>query len=320
MKILLTGGAGFIGSHTARALLTRGDEVIIIDDFNDYYPPRIKRHNVATLQQSFDRLRVYEADIRDFDTLRTIMYREACQKICHLAARAGVRASIADPLLYTQTNVLGTLHLLELAVETGAEHFVYASSSSVYGEMPTAPFREDMPLDKPISPYAATKKACELLAYTYHHLHGLPCTGLRFFTVYGPAGRPDMAPFLFTWNIMHGHPITRFGDGSSQRDYTYIDDIVTGVLAALDRPFGYEIFNLGNHRPISLNDFIAAIEHAVGAKAIIHEAPRQPGDVSMTCADIAKARALLGYEPHTPFEVGITHFVGWLRANRHLYL
>jgi len=319
MKILLTGGAGFIGSHTARALLARGDEVVIVDDFNDYYAPRIKRHNIAALQECAG-VRVYEADIRDYPALEAIVRREACQKICHLAARAGVRASIAEPFLYEQTNVLGTLHLLKLAVETGVENFVFASSSSVYGDMPAAPFREDMQLDKPISPYAATKKACELLAYTYHHLYGLRCSGLRFFTVYGPAGRPDMAPFLFTWKIMHGEPITRFGDGSTQRDYTYIDDIVAGVLAALDRNYAYEIFNLGNHRPISLTQFIAAIEQAVGAQAVVKEAPMQPGDVRMTCADVSKARAMLGYEPQTPFETGIARFAAWLREHRALYI
>ncbi len=318
MKILLTGGAGFIGSHTARALLARGDDVVIIDDFNDYYAPAIKRHNISGLQ-AFPALRVYEADIRDYDTLREIVRREQCQKICHLAARAGVRASIAEPFLYEQTNVLGTLHLLKLAVETRVENFVYASSSSVYGDLPTAPFREDLQLDQPISPYAATKKACELLAYTYHHLYGLPCSGLRFFTVYGPAGRPDMAPFMFTWNIMHGRPITRFGDGSTARDYTYIDDIVAGVVAALDRHHAYEIFNLGNHRPITLNHFISTIEAAVGARAVITEAPMQPGDVRMTCADISKARALLDYEPRTPFEAGMARLAAWLREHAARY-
>jgi len=318
MRVVLTGGAGFIGSHTARALLARGDEVVIIDDFNDFYAPSVKRHNIAQLPGGA-RCRVHDGDIRDLTFLRSVFARERCDAICHLAARAGVRPSIAQPFLYEQVNVLGTLHLLQLAVEHSIPVFVYASSSSVYGNMTTAPFREDMQLDQPISPYAATKKACELLAYTYHHLHGLRCTGLRFFTVYGPAGRPDMAPFLFTRNILRGRPITQFGDGSTLRDYTYIDDIVAGVVAALDRAYPYEIFNLGNCRPIRLDDFIHSIAAAVGAAPAIERKPMQPGDVVMTCADTTKAHALLGYTPRTSFADGIRDFVAWYRAHEYLY-
>lgn len=318
MKILVTGGAGFIGSHTARALMARGDQVVVIDDFNDYYPPAVKRHNAQQLCAAGP-CRVCEGDIRDHAFLRDIFAQEKFDMVCHLAARAGVRASIAEPFLYEQTNVLGTLHLLKLSVDFKVRNFVYASSSSVYGNMKTAPFREDMKLDEPISPYAATKKACELLAYTYHHLYGLPCTGLRFFTVYGPSGRPDMAPFMFAWNMLHGLPIRKFGDGSTQRDYTYIDDIVAGVVASLDRAHPYEVFNLGNCRPITLNVFIDTIERAVGKKAVIEQAGPQPGDVDMTCADITKARKLLGYEPATPFEDGMGKLVAWLKDHRFLY-
>ncbi len=318
MKVLVTGGAGFIGSHTARALLARGDEVVVVDDFNDYYAPAVKRHNIARLQESMP-CRVHEGDIRDYAFLKGVLAAERPDAICHLAARAGVRASIEQPFLYEQTNVLGTLHMLALAVEFKARNFVYASSSSVYGNMTDAPFREDMQLDKPISPYAATKKACELLAYTYHHLHGLPCTGLRFFTVYGPAGRPDMAPFMFAWNVLHDRPIRKFGDGTTRRDYTYIDDIVAGICAALDRAHGCEIFNLGNCRPITLNEFIGIVEQTTGRKAVIEQAPLQPGDVEMTCADIAKARSMLGFDPVTKFEDGMAKFVEWLRRHEHLY-
>ena len=319
MKILLTGGAGFIGSHTARALLERGDEVVIVDNFNDYYSPAVKRHNVKLLVSN-DRCRLYEGDIRNYEFLQEVFGKERCDKVCHLAARAGVRASIADPFLYEQVNVLGTLHLLKLSVDHDVQNFVFASSSSVYGNCPTAPFSENMQLDEPISPYAATKKACELLAHTYHHLYNLRCTGLRFFTVYGPAGRPDMAPFLFTRSIMHGRPIRRFGDGSTQRDYTYIDDIVAGVLAALDRNYEYAIFNLGNSRPVTLAEFIAIVEQAVGRKAVIEPAPMQPGDVEMTCADITRAEKHLDYKPTTPLEVGIRKFVEWYKTHEGLYI
>ena len=318
MTILVTGGAGFIGSHTAQALRARGDTVIIVDDFNDYYSPAVKHHNISRLQAAKP-CKVYDADIRNYGLLHEMFRSERIDKVCHLAARAGVRASIADPFLYEQTNILGTLHLLKLAADFKVKNFVYASSSSVYGNMPTAPFREDMKLDEPISPYAATKKACELMAYTYHHLCGLPCTGLRFFTVFGPAGRPDMAPFIFAWNIMHGIPIRKFGTGGTQRDYTYIDDIVAGVLAAIDRDLPFEIINLGNCRPITLTTMIETIERVVGKTAGIEQAGMQPGDVEMTCADIAKAQRLLGYEPRTSFEEGMARFAAWLKDHARLY-
>jgi UDP-glucuronate 4-epimerase len=318
MNILLTGGAGFIGSHTACALLRRGDRVTIVDEFNDYYAPRVKRRNIEDVCAAGP-CTVCEGDIRDLAFVRGVFAREQFDAVCHLAARAGVRPSIAQPFLYEQVNVLGTLHLLQLAAEHKIPQFVYASSSSVYGNMPTAPFREDMQLDQPISPYAATKKACELLAYTYHHLYGLRCIGLRFFTVYGPAGRPDMAPFIFTRNMLEGRPIQQFGDGSSLRDYTYIDDIVAGILASLDCSYACEIFNLGNCRPIRLDEFIRQIAAACGVTPVIERLPMQPGDVQMTCADTAKAQRLLGFAAKTPFEQGIRHFVNWYREHADLY-
>lgn len=318
MTILVTGGAGFIGSHVARALLARGDRVAIVDDFNDYYAPAVKRYNAAQLA-AVKPVTVHEGDIRDAAFLARVFEREKPDKVCHLAARAGVRPSLERPVLYEQVNVQGTLHLLALAVEHRVKSFVYASSSSVYGNMKEVPFREDARIDRPVSPYAATKLACELFAYTYHHLYGLHTTGLRFFTVYGPAGRPDMAPFLFTRSIMRGEPVRRFGDGTTERDYTFIDDIVQGVVAALDRDLPCEIINLGNCRPVALNDFIRMIAEAVGKAAVIREEPMQPGDVERTCADTAKARRLLGYEPHTPFEQGIRAFVAWYREHQRLY-
>lgn len=318
MTILLTGGAGFIGSHTARALLARGDSVVIVDDFNDYYSPRIKRQNAEELA-AHPQCTICEGDICDYTFLQDVMTSHPCTVVCHLAARAGVRASIQTPFLYEKVNVCGTTHLLQLAVDHNIENFVYASSSSVYGNMTEAPFCEDMQLDAPVSPYAATKKACELMAYTYHHLYGLPCTGLRFFTVYGPAGRPDMAPFIFTRHILRGTPITRYGDGTTQRDYTYIDDIVTGILAAIDTPHPYEIFNLGNCRPVALSTLITLLEKAIGKTAKITVEPLQPGDVLMTCADTSKAARMLGYTPKTPLEKGLQTFVDWFRTHGHLY-
>lgn len=312
MKVLVTGGAGFIGSHTTAALLERGDEVVCLDNFNDYYSPARKRKNVAGFLDN-PAYKLYEADIRDVETLEGIFETERFGKIVHIAAMAGVRASIQHPLLYEEVNVKGTLNLLELSRRYEIENFVFASSSSVYGARSEVPFREDDPCNHPISPYAATKRAGELLAYTYHHLHGLNCTCLRLFTVYGPRGRPDMAPYLFTKWILEGREVRRFGDGTSRRDYTYIDDVVPGIVAALDADFSYEIINLGNSQTVALNDFIALVERLVGKKARIKQLPVQPGDVPLTCADISKARRLLGYGPQTPLEEGMRRFVDWYR-------
>ena len=299
MKVLITGGAGFIGSHVVEALLARGEAVTVLDDFNDFYDPALKRRNVAGFPQ------VIEGDIRGklpagkFDA------------IIHLAARAGVRPSLAQPRLYSDVNIAGTQNLLEFARESGIRKFVFASSSSVYGVNQKIPFSEDDPIFKPISPYAATKLAGEALCHVYHHLYGLDMVCLRFFTVYGPRQRPDLAIRKFTQAILAGKPIDVFGDGSTRRDYTHIDDILQGVLAALDRKLGYEVINLGESRTVELCELISLIEKATGKTAKLNRQPLQPGDVPVTFADIAKARRLLDYDPRVPIEDGIARFVHW---------
>ncbi len=311
-RILVTGGAGFIGSHTVQALLDRGDAVICLDNFNDYYDPQRKYQNAA-LSLGRPGYTLIEGDVRDEDTLHALFEAHRPQRVIHIAAMAGVRYSIQHPLLYESVNVGGTLNVLEMARQYEAENVVLASTSSIYGARQAVPFNEDDRVDWPVSPYAATKRAAELLGYTYHHLHGLNFTALRFFTVYGPRGRPDMAPYLFTEAVFRSSELKMFGDGSSSRDYTYIDDIVQGVLAAIDRPLGYEIINLGNNRTVYLRDFIALVEELVGYKAHIVPAPMPAGDVPRTCADIAKAQRLLGYNPQTPFEQGLALFIEWYR-------
>jgi UDP-glucuronate 4-epimerase len=313
-KIVLTGGAGFIGSHTTKALLNEGHEVTIIDNFNDYYDVAQKEANVAPLVEMGAQLE--RIDLRDTEAVARVVAAAKPDKIVHLAARAGVRPSIQDPLLYQEVNIGGTLNLLEAAKQSGVEHFVFASSSSVYGKSKEIPFSEDQRVDHPISPYAATKKAGELLCHNYHDLYGTKTTCLRFFTVYGPAGRPDMAPFLFTDAIANGRSIKRFGDGSSQRDYTYVDDIVSGIMGAVANPFDYEIINLGNHQTVKLSDFISTIEKLLGKEAIIEEYPEQPGDVPLTYASIEKAQKLLGYDPKTDIESGMAKFIEWYRETR----
>jgi len=312
-KILLTGAAGFIGCHTALRLLARGDDVVIVDEVNDYYDVRIKRLNLKKIREApgGDKVKIYEKDVCDHEFLAKVFEEEKFDAICHLAARAGVRPSIEHPELYTHSNVEGTMWLLELCKRFGVKHFVYASSSSVYGGMDTVPFSEKMNVDKPVSPYAASKKACELFAYTYYHLYGINSAGLRFFTVYGPSGRPDMAPFMFMDRIYQGKPISQFGDGSSSRDYTYVDDIVDGVIASIDKPLGYQIFNLGNSHPINLVQFISTIEKVVGKKATINILPEQPGDVPRTYADVSHAHELLGYQPKVMFEDGMRRCFDW---------
>jgi UDP-glucuronate 4-epimerase len=312
LKILVTGGAGFIGSHASEALLARGDQVVCVDSFNDYYDPAQKRRNIAPfLGRSVYRL--VEADIRAPEPLANLFAEERFDKVLHLAAMAGVRYSIQHPDLYAAVNVCGTVNLLDLARRYEVRNFVLASSSSVYGARSKAPFREGDSVEHPISPYAATKRAAELLTFTYHHLYDLPCTSLRVFTVYGPAGRPDMAPYLFTRWIFEGSELKMFGDGTSRRDYTYIDDIVAGVLGALDADLPFEIINLGNSHTVALNEFIAVVERCVGRKAcIVHQEP-QPGDVPLTSADISRARSLLGFEPQVDIEEGMERFVAWYR-------
>lgn len=310
MKILVTGCAGFIGSHVAEALLLRGDTVIGIDNINDYYDPAKKEKNLEILKKH-KKFVFYKEDIRNYDNLKRIFIRENPDKVVHLAARAGVRASIQNPLLYQEVNIRGTLNLLELAKNSKAKSFVFASSSSVYGNQEKTPFSEDDDVSTPISPYAATKRAGELLCYTYHHLYNTSITCLRFFTVYGPRGRPDMAPYKFTKLIIEGKPVPRYGDGTTKRDYTYITDIVKGVIAAIDKELSFEIINLGNNKPVMLNDFIRVIEEATHRKAVIKEMPMQPGDVNITYADIRKAQRLLGYQPETSIEEGMKKFVEW---------
>lgn len=310
--VLITGGAGFIGSHVAEALMARGDRVIIVDEVNDYYDVTIKEMNIQLLREKYgDQLTVCKGDICDIDFIGGVFDQHRPEYLCHLAARAGVRPSIIDPYIYVHSNVEGTTRLLDLARMYDCKNFVYASSSSVYGSSTASVLTEEDVVETPVSPYAATKKACELLAYTFHHLYGLNTTGLRFFTVYGPRGRPDMAPYKFIERIYHGHPIQQYGDGSTSRDYTYISDIVDGVVRSIDRPLGYQIFNLGNGQPRLLKDFIALVEDALNKKAVIEMLPEQPGDVQHTCADISKASAMLGYQPKVPFEVGIQLTAKW---------
>lgn len=317
MRILVTGAAGFIGSHLCQRLLDRGEEVIGVDNFDPLYDHKIKERNLETFLLH-ERFRFFQRDIREPVELENL-WKNNCNEIdvvVHLAARAGVRPSIIDPLGYEKTNILGTGNLLNLAAGgKNQPKFIFASSSSVYGNSPTVPFRETDNVDCPISPYAATKKAGELLCYTYHHLHGLAITALRFFTVYGPRQRPDLAIRKFTENIMLGQPIEMFGDGNSSRDYTYIDDIIAGVVAAIDRCEGYEIINLGSEKPITLKEMIATIERATGCEAKIVQKPAQPGDVEHTFADVKKAARLLGYEPKMPFETGVEKFVAWWKEN-----
>jgi UDP-glucuronate 4-epimerase len=314
-RVLVTGVAGFIGSHVADFLMSRGDSVIGIDEINDYYDVSLKMSNIAMLREKYgDQFHMFRGDICAIDVITEIFESERPTHICHLAARAGVRPSIEDPYIYIHSNVEGTTRLLDLARQYKVVNFVYASSSSVYGCSQSEVLSEKDVVDTPVSPYAASKKATELIAYTFHHLYGLNTTGLRFFTVYGPRGRPDMAPFKFIDRISRGTAIQQFGDGSTSRDYTYITDIVDGVVRAIDRPLGYQVFNLGNGRPFKLSDFIALVQKNVGRKALIEVLPEQPGDVQRTCADIDKARELLGYSPKVTFEEGIRQTAEWYRS------
>src|SRR5216110_490869 len=309
MRILVTGGAGFIGSHLVEHLLEAGHAVVILDDFNDFYDPQIKQANIAGFAKD---VTIHHVDLRDSASVRNVFHREKFETIAHLAARAGVRPSIQQPQLYYDTNVSGTLHLLEAARMTGVERFIFASSSSVYGVSKTVPFSEDQHLTQTLSPYAATKIAGEFLCSTFSHLYQMRVIALRYFTVYGPRQRPDLAIHQFTRRIYAGQPIDQFGDGSTRRDYTYIDDVIEGTMAALkyDGPL-FEIFNLGESETTQLKDLIAAIENALGKKAKINRLPEQPGDMPLTCADISKARKLLGYSPTTRLNEGLPKFVEW---------
>jgi UDP-glucuronate 4-epimerase len=312
-RVLVTGGAGFIGSHVADYLLERGDYVVVVDEMNDYYDVRIKESNLNSLLMKYgtDRLKIYRGDICDENFISQVFENEQPKWICHMAARAGVRPSIQDPFVYIHSNIHGTTQLMELAHKFGVQNFCFASSSSVYGGSNSLYFSEEECVDNPVSPYAATKKACELMSYTYHRLYRLNVSALRFFTVYGPRGRPDMAPFKFVDRITRGLEIQQFGDGSSSRDYTYIDDIVDGIVRALDRPHAYEVFNLGKGDGTSLKEFLDLVQKYTEKEAMIRVMPDQLGDVPYTCADICKAKEMLGYSPRNTFEEGIEKTVAW---------
>ncbi len=314
MNILVTGGAGFIGSHFVERCLALGHRAAVLDEFNDFYDPSIKRANLAGLATDVP---IHEADIRDGAAVEKIISEGKFDTIVHLAARAGVRPSIKEPKLYIDTNITGTFNLLEAARKAGVPRFISASSSSVYGVLKTAPFREDMCLSQTISPYAATKLAGEQLCSNYSHLYGMRTISLRFFTVYGPRQRPDLAIHSFTRSIDQGKSINQFGNGSTRRDYTYIDDIIQGVEACLsyEGPL-CDVFNLGESQTTTLSELIATIERTLGKQAIINRMPEQPGDVPLTYADISKARALLGYNPQTKIAEGIPKFVEWYLARK----
>jgi UDP-glucuronate 4-epimerase len=316
MRTIITGGAGFIGSHLVDRLLADGHEVTVVDNFAGFYPRALKEQNLEAARGN-RRFRLVELDIRDAPGAERLVGQVQPEAIVHLAARAGVRPSIEAPALYADVNVVGTVHWLEAARKVEPRpRFVYASSSSVYGDRPDAPFRETDPVDLPVSPYAATKKACELIAHTYHHLHALPVTGLRFFTAYGPRNRPDLAIAKFATLIARDQPVPMFGDGSTRRDYTYVADIVDGIVRAIEHCRGHHLYNLGNSHPIALRDMIAALGTALGKTPRIEHLPEQPGDVRMTCADISRAAAELGYAPRTPFPEGLKQYVAWLALEK----
>lgn len=310
-KILITGGAGFIGSACAKALMERGDEAVLIDNFNDYYEPSLKEDRIKKFLKDC-KFKLYRGDIRDEKFLEKIFKNENIDKVIHLAAMAGVRNSLLNPKLYADVNIMGSINLLEIAVKYKIKNFVFASSSSVYGNNKKIPFSESDFVDRPISPYAASKKADELIAYTYNHIYNLNVTALRFFTVYGPWGRPDMALFKFTKNIFEKKPIEVYNHGKMSRNFTYIDDIVSGTLTVLDKCKGYEVMNIGGDKEETLMKFIDVIEKNVGKNAKKKMLPIQPGDVPTTVADISKLKKM-GWKPKTGIEIGIKNFVDWYR-------
>jgi UDP-glucuronate 4-epimerase len=313
MKVLVTGGAGFIGSHLTERLLARGDRVVVLDDFNDFYDPAVKRANVAVTAAN-PAYRLVEGDIRDRSLVFRTFSEEGFDAVVHLAARAGVRPSLTQPVLYEEVNCVATLHLLEAAVAHGRPRFVFASSSSVYGVNSKLPFSEEDPIERPVSPYAATKRAGELHVFTTHHLHALPAVCLRFFTVYGPRQRPEMAIARFIRCLETGQPIPFFGDGGSRRDYTYIDDILDGIEAALDRPIDFDILNLGGAHPVTLSALVDSLEQATGRTAKLNRQPDQPGDVPVTFAATEKAERVLGFRARVPLEEGLRRTVAWYRS------
>ena len=319
--ILITGGAGFIGSHLSERLLNEGNKVLVIDNFNDYYDPEIKRKNVEEVKKtcienniSLDNYKVFEGDIRDNEFLKKV-FDNKIDCIMHLAACAGVRASIENPSLYYDVNITGTVNLLEKCRENGIKQFVFASSSSVYGNNAKVPFSEIDRVDNPISPYAATKKSGELLCHTYHHLFDMNIACLRFFTVYGPRQRPDLAINKFTSLILEDREIPFYGDGTTSRDYTYVEDIVTGIVSSINyinsKNKIFEIFNIGGDKTVSLMEMLQTIEEVLGKKAKLNKLPMQPGDVNRTCADISYSKNIIGYNPKTTFKEGIRKFIQW---------
>ncbi len=330
MRVLVTGVAGFIGMHVARRLLARGDEVVGVDNLNDYYSVALKQDRLKQLEPAA-RFRFIRLDLSERAAVAKLFQEERFQRVVHLAAQPGVRYSLKNPHAYVDSNLVGFVNVLEGCRHGGIEHLVYASSSSVYGANARLPYRVHDNVDHPISLYAATKKANELMAHVYSHLYDLPTTGLRFFTVYGPWGRPDMSPSLFTGAILRGEPIEVFNNGRMQRDFTYIDDIVEGVARVLDRPAApdpgfdpaspdpggshapYRLYNIGNHTPVELLSFIETIEQALGRKAVKQLRPMQAGDVAATCADVAELEQAVGFAPHTPLAEGIARFVAWYR-------
>jgi len=308
---LVTGAAGFIGSHLCKKLLEKNDDILIgIDNFDPYYDPRIKRENIKQLQKN-NRFIFYEEDVRNKDNLMNVFKKNKVDQIIHLAARAGVRPSIENPTIYEDVNIKGTLNLLEISKTYDIENFVFGSSSSVYGINKKIPFSENDSVDKPISPYAASKRSCELFCFTYHYLYELPVSCLRFFTVYGPCQRPEMAIHKFIRLIDNNKTIEMYGDGTTKRDYTYIDDIVDGIIKCLKKRFNFEIFNLGESKVVELRYLISLIEKELDKKAIIKQLPEQPGDVPITYADISKAQKMIEYKPKTTIEQGIKKTVQW---------
>jgi len=308
--ILVTGGAGFIGSHLIIKLLKEGNNIVCVDNMNEYYDPELKK---ARLNQFKDKIKFYQIDIADKDALEAIFKENKIDKLCHMAAQAGVRYSLENPFVYAETNFVGTLNLFELAKRNNVNHIVFASTSSIYGLNKEMPFTEDQRVDTPISIYSASKRGCELLAHVYHHLFGLDITCIRFFTVYGPFGRPDMALFKFTKNILEDKPIDVYNHGDMKRDFTYVDDIVDGFALALKKPLGFEIINLGRGNSVKLMDYISIIEKEVGKKAQINFMDMQPGDVKETSANISKAKKLLGFQPKVNIEEGVKRFVEWYK-------
>jgi UDP-glucuronate 4-epimerase len=313
VKVLVTGAAGFVGMHCAERLLASGDEVVGIDNFSPYYSVELKQARLARLEGRKG-FRFSRLDIADAPSLKGVFEREKPEAVLHLAAQPGVRYSLENPAAYVQTNVVGFANLLECCRAHPPRNLVYASSSSVYGTNPKLPWSESDNVDHPISLYAATKKSNELMAHVYSHLFGLPATGLRYFTVYGPWGRPDMSPVLFARAIQEGRPIAVFNHGDMQRDFTYVDDIVEGTLRVLARPARYEIYNIGNHTPVGLLDYIAALERALGKKAKLEMKPMQPGDVKATYADTTALARAVGFAPSTPLDTGLARFAEWFKS------